>query len=228
MNKTVLIVDDEEAIVEFIELNLKRHGFKVLKAYKGEDAINCVRERKPDIILLDIMLPDIDGFQVCRSIREISQVPVIMLTARGEDVDKILGLEIGADDYMAKPFNPRVLVARIKAILRRLVSVKQENNPASVISFADIRLDLINRTLFKGSQPIELTPREFDLLKLLITNEGKLLKRQKIVDEIWKQEYIDFRSVDVHIRRLREKIEEDPTNPRNILTVWGKGYKFST
>lgn len=225
MSPAVLVVDDEKAIVEFVELNLKRHGFRVLKAYRGEEAIEIVREKKPDIIVLDIMLPDIDGFQVCQRIREISQVPVIMLTARGEDVDKIIGLEMGADDYMAKPFNPRVLVARIKAILRRLASATPEK--PSVLLFGNMKMDLINRTLVKDNKNIELTPREFDLLKFLVTSEGKLLKRQEIIDEIWKHEYVDFRSVDVHIRRLREKIEEDPTEPLRILTVWGKGYKFS-
>jgi len=225
MSPAVLVVDDEKAIVEFVELNLKRHGFRVLKAYRGEEAVEIVREKKPDIIVLDIMLPDIDGFQVCQRIREISQVPVIMLTARGEDVDKIIGLEMGADDYMAKPFNPRVLVARIKAILRRLSSASPEK--PSVLFFGNMKMDLINRTLVKDSKDIELTPREFDLLKFLVTSEGKILKRQEIIDEIWKHEYVDFRSVDVHIRRLREKIEEDPNSPIKILTVWGKGYKFS-
>ena len=222
---TVLVVDDEKAIVEFVELNLKRHGFKVLKAYNGEEAIKIVEKEDPDIIVLDIMLPDIDGFQVCRKIRDFSQVPVIMLTARGEDVDKIIGLEMGADDYMAKPFNPRVLVARIKAILRRLAPVPSEQ-PSSVILSGNIKMDLIKRTLLKGDEVIELTPREFDLLKFLVSNEDKVLTRQEIIDEIWKHEFVDFRTVDVHVRRLREKIEKDPTKPSNILTVWGRGYRF--
>jgi two-component system, OmpR family, response regulator VicR len=227
--QTVLVVDDEKAIVEFIELNLMRQGFSVLKAYTGREAINIVKESKPDIILLDIMLPDIDGFEVCRSIRGFSNAPVIMLTARGEDVDKIIGLEMGADDYMVKPFNPRVLVARINAMLRRLSAVSEDliHSNSSIIAFEDIKMDLIKRTLLKSDKYIELTPREFDLLTFLVQKANKLLTRQEIIDEIWKQEYVDPRSVDVHIRRLREKLETDPNNPEKILTVWGKGYKFN-
>jgi len=226
LTPSILVVDDEKSIVEFIELNLKRQGFSVLKAYKGQDGINIARENNPSVIVLDVMLPDIDGFEVCRSIREFSMAPIIMLTARGEDVDKIIGLEMGADDYMVKPFNPRVLVAKINAMLRRL-SVKVLSSPTSSIIIDDIKMDLINRTLFKSEKQIELTPREFDLLKFLVLNPNKLLKREEIIEEIWKQEYVDHRSVDVHIRRLREKIEKDPNNPEKILTIWGKGYRFN-
>ncbi|MEQ8190825.1 MAG: response regulator transcription factor [Candidatus Eremiobacterota bacterium] len=226
MPPSILVVDDEKSIVEFIELNLKRQGFSVLKAYKGQDGINIARESNPSVIVLDVMLPDTDGFEVCRSIREFSMAPIIMLTARGEDVDKIIGLEMGADDYMVKPFNPRVLVAKINAMLRRL-SVKVLSSPPSSIIIDDIKMDLINRTLFKSEKQIELTPREFDLLKFLVQNPNKLLKREEIIEEIWKQEYVDHRSVDVHIRRLREKIERDPNNPEKILTIWGKGYRFN-
>ncbi len=226
MTPSVLVVDDEKSIVEFIELNLKRQGFSVLKAYKGQDGISIARESNPSVIVLDVMLPDTDGFEVCRSIREFSMAPIIMLTARGEDVDKIIGLEMGADDYMVKPFNPRVLVAKINAMLRRL-SVKVLSSPTSSIIIDDIKMDLINRTLFKSEKQIELTPREFDLLKFLVLNPNKLLKREEIIEEIWKQEYVDHRSVDVHIRRLREKIERDPNNPEKILTIWGKGYRFN-
>ncbi len=226
MTPSVLVVDDEKSIVEFIELNLKRQGFSVLKAYKGQDGVNIARESNPSVIVLDVMLPDIDGFEVCRAIREFSMAPIIMLTARGEDVDKIIGLEMGADDYMVKPFNPRVLAAKINAMLRRL-SVKVLSSPPSSIIIDDIKMDLINRTLFKSEKQIELTPREFDLLKFLVQNPNKLLKRDEIIEEIWKQEYVDHRSVDVHIRRLREKIERDPNNPEKILTIWGKGYRFN-
>jgi len=226
LTPSVLVVDDEKSIVEFIELNLKRQGFSVLKAYKGQDGISIARESNPSVIVLDVMLPDTDGFEVCRSIREFSMAPIIMLTARGEDVDKIIGLEMGADDYMVKPFNPRVLVAKINAMLRRL-SVKVLSSPTSSIIIDDIKMDLINRTLFKSEKQIELTPREFDLLKFLVLNPNKLLKREEIIEEIWKQEYVDHRSVDVHIRRLREKIERDPNNPEKILTIWGKGYRFN-
>jgi len=226
LTPSVLVVDDEKSIVEFIELNLKRQGFTVLKAYTGREGIDIARESHPSVIVLDVMLPDTDGFEVCRSIREFSMAPIIMLTARGEDVDKIIGLEMGADDYMVKPFNPRVLVAKINAILRRL-SVKVLSSPPSSIIIDDIKMDLINRTLFKSEKQIELTPREFDLLKFLVQNPNKLLKRDEIIEEIWKQEYVDHRSVDVHIRRLREKIERDPNNPEKILTIWGKGYRFN-
>ncbi|HPZ06665.1 MAG TPA: response regulator transcription factor [Candidatus Eremiobacteraeota bacterium] len=228
MQSSVLVVDDEPGIVEFVELNLKKEGFYVLKAYKGRDAITITREEKPDIIVLDIMLPDIDGFEVCRSIREFSNVPVIMLTAKGEDLDKIIGLEMGADDYMVKPFNPKVLTARIKAILRRLSSVSSSaSSPSSTIIFKDMKMDLIGRTFLKSNKQLELTAREFDVLKFMAENPNRLLNRQEIIDEIWKHEYVDHRSVDVHIRRLREKIEDDPNNPEIILTVWGKGYKFN-
>ncbi|MEQ8173354.1 MAG: response regulator transcription factor, partial [Candidatus Eremiobacterota bacterium] len=220
MTPSVLVVDDEKSIVEFIELNLKRQGFTVLKAYTGQEGVNIARESNPSVIVLDVMLPDIDGFEVCRAIREFSMAPIIMLTARGEDVDKIIGLEMGADDYMVKPFNPRVLAAKINAMLRRL-SVKVLSSPPSSIIIDDIKMDLINRTLFKSETQIELTPREFDLLKFLVQNPNKLLKRDEIIEEIWKQEYVDHRSVDVHIRRLREKIERDPNNPEKILTIWG-------
>lgn len=226
MTPSVLVVDDEKSIVEFIELNLKRQGFTVLKAYTGQEGVNIARESNPSVIVLDVMLPDIDGFEVCRAIREFSMAPIIMLTARGEDVDKIIGLEMGADDYMVKPFNPRVLAAKINAMLRRL-SVKVLSSPPSSIIIDDIKMDLINRTLFKSEKQIELTPREFDLLKFLVQNPNKLLKRDEIIEEIWKQEYVDHRSVDVHIRRLREKIERDPNNPEKILTIWGKGYRFN-
>lgn len=226
MTPSVLVVDDEKSIVEFIELNLKRQGFTVLKAYTGQEGVNIARESNPSVIVLDVMLPDIDGFEVCRAIREFSMAPIIMLTARGEDVDKIIGLEMGADDYMVKPFNPRVLAAKINAMLRRL-SVKVLSSPPSSIIIDDIKMDLINRTLFKSETQIELTPREFDLLKFLVQNPNKLLKRDEIIEEIWKQEYVDHRSVDVHIRRLREKIERDPNNPEKILTIWGKGYRFN-
>jgi len=228
LQSSVLVVDDEPGIVEFVELNLKKEGFYVLKAYKGRDAITITREEKPDIIVLDIMLPDIDGFEVCRSIREFSNVPVIMLTAKGEDLDKIIGLEMGADDYMVKPFNPKVLTARIKAILRRLSSVSSSaSSPSSTIIFKDMKMDLIGRTFLKSNKQLELTAREFDVLKFMAENPNRLLNRQEIIDEIWKHEYVDHRSVDVHIRRLREKIEDDPNNPEIILTVWGKGYKFN-
>lgn len=226
LTPSVLVVDDEKSIVEFIELNLKRQGFSVLKAYTGQEGVTIARESSPSVIVLDVMLPDIDGFEVCRSIRQFSMAPIIMLTARGEDVDKIIGLEMGADDYMVKPFNPRVLVAKINAILRRL-SAKELHSSASSIIIDDIKMDLIDRTLLKSDKQIDLTPREFDLLKFLVQNPNKLLTREEIIDEIWKQEYVDHRSVDVHIRRLREKIERDPNNPEKILTIWGKGYRFN-
>jgi len=221
--KKILVVDDEEAIVEFIEINLRRAGFAVVKACNGDEALTCLQVENPDCMVLDVMLPDISGFDVLRKARLSSSVPIIMLTARGEDMDKITGLEIGADDYMVKPFNPWELVARIQAIFRRLASTRPEEGVK--MTFGDLVIDPIGRKLWKKGNLVELTPREFDLVRLFAGNPGKIFTREEVRKVIWGHEFIEERSIDVHIRRLRDKIEDKPVDPSYILTIWGVGYK---
>jgi DNA-binding response OmpR family regulator len=223
MAKKILVVDDEEAIVEFIEINLKRAGFEVIKAYNGDDAITRLKACAPDCMVLDVMLPDMSGFEVLRRVRTLSNVPIIMLTAKGEDMDKITGLELGADDYMVKPFNPWELIARIQAIFRRLMAVKPED--VSKMSFGEMIIDPMGRKVWKKGALIELTPREFDLVLLFAGHPGKIFTREEVRKEIWGHEFIEERSIDVHIRRLRDKIEDKPMDPAYILTIWGVGYK---
>lgn len=221
--KKILVVDDEEAIVEFIDINLRRAGFEVIKAYAGVEGIRKVQEDSPDLLVLDVMLPDIDGFEVCRKIRSCSRIPIIMLTAKGEDTDKITGLEIGADDYVVKPFNPWELIARIQAIFRRILPAKTEE--VSKITFGDLAIDPLGRKIWKAARMIELTPREYDLILLFASHPGRIFTRDEVRKEIWGHEFIEERSIDVHVRRLRDKIEDNPLEPRYILTVWGVGYK---
>lgn len=222
MSGTVLVVDDEEGIVEFLELNLTREGFEVVKAYTGEEALHRTRDRSPDVVLLDVGLPDLDGFEVCRRIRHFSDVPVIMVTALEDDVDKIRGLETGADDYVVKPFNPKELVARIRANLRRVAAA--EGKGATILSYGALTIDLMKRRVHHGSEIIELTPREYDLLTFFVNNPGKVLSREEILREVWGSEHLESRSVDVYVRNLREKLGE---GARYIRTVWGKGYRFA-
>ncbi|HHV71263.1 MAG TPA: response regulator transcription factor [Clostridia bacterium] len=223
----ILLVDDEVSIVEFVKINLERAGYEVIAAYDGNEAIQLAKRERPALIILDIMLPGLDGFEVLREIRKFSNVPVIMLTAKGEDIDKILGLELGADDYLTKPFNPRELTARVKAILRRIDKQNEGREEAGRIVIADLDLDLNRREVFVRGKPVELTPKEFDLLEFLSSNPGKVYSRETLLRELWGYDYYgDSKTVDVHIRRLREKIEEEPSKPKYILTVWGVGYKF--
>ncbi|MBI3925107.1 MAG: response regulator transcription factor [Armatimonadetes bacterium] len=221
MSKTILVVDDEEAIVEILEMNLRREGFQVLTAYRGEDAVERVRQSDPDLVLLDVGLPDMDGFQVCRKMRAFSNVPVIMVTARGDDVDKIVGLEGGADDYVVKPFNPKELVARVNAILRRTDGGR---STSTKLSYRELEIDLLRRRVTVGGQQIELTPKEHDLLTFLVSRQGDVLPREEILREVWGSEHLDARSVDVHIRYLREKLGKNAS--KYVRTVWGKGYRF--
>lgn len=221
MSKTILVVDDEVAIVEILEMNLAREGFNVVTAHCGEDAVDRVRQHDPDLILLDVGLPDIDGFQVCRKLRAFSNVPVIMVTARGDDVDKIVGLEGGADDYVVKPFNPKELVARVNAILRRTDGTR---GTQTKLSYREVEIDLLRRRVSVGAKPIELTPKEHDLLTFLVSRQGDVLTREEILREVWGSEHLDARSVDVHIRYLREKLGK--TTSKYVRTVWGKGYRF--
>lgn len=227
MAKKVLVVDDEKLIVKGIRFSLEQDGMEVTCAYDGEEALNLAKEHDFDMILLDIMLPKMDGFEVCQAIREFSNVPIVMLTAKGEDMDKILGLEYGADDYITKPFNILEVKARIKAIMRRTaVAVPKEEN-SNVISSGDIRLDCEGRRLFIKEREINLTSKEFDLLELLVTNPNKVYSRENLLNLVWGYEYPgDVRTVDVHVRRLREKIEPNPSEPRYVHTKWGVGYYY--
>ncbi len=223
--KKVLLVDDEKTLVKALKFNLEKEGFLVEEAYNGEEALEKAFEVNPDIIILDLMLPGLDGFEVCREIRKKEEIPIIMLTAKGEDIDKVLGLELGADDYMTKPFNPRELVARMKAILRR--SAAREEGLRKRIQIGELQIDLLQHRVIKGERDVDLTAKEFALLSFLASNAGRVYSREQLLEQIWGYNYYgDARTVDVHIRHLREKIEEDPGNPRLILTVWGTGYKF--
>ena len=227
--RKVLVVDDEKLIVKGIKFSLEQDEMQVDCAYDGEEALEKAKENKYDIILLDVMLPGLTGFEVCQAIREFSNVPIIMLTAKGEDMDKILGLEYGADDYITKPFNILEVKARIKAILRRSAhhDVKEEES-AKVVESRGLKIDCESRRVHIHGKEVNLTAKEFDLLQLLITHRGKVYSREALLETVWKYDYMgDMRTVDVHIRRLREKIERDSAGPEFILTKWGVGYYFT-
>ena len=226
----ILVVDDEKLIVKGIRFSLEQDGMDVDFAYDGEEAINLAKQTEYDVVLLDVMLPKYDGFEVCQAIREFSEMPIIMLTAKGGDMDKILGLEYGADDYVTKPFNILEVKARIKAIMRRnsRKSGKGKEAENKMITAGDLKLDREGRRVFIGEKEINLTAKEFDLLQLLITHRGKVYSREALLETVWKYDYMgDMRTVDVHIRRLREKIERDSAGPEFILTKWGVGYYFT-
>ena len=222
----VLVVDDEKLIVKGIKFSLEQEGWEVDGAYDGEEALRFAGAKKYDLIILDVMLPKFNGLQVCRQIRESSNVPIIMLTAKGEDMDKIMGLEYGADDYVTKPFNILELKARMKAILRRANQNEKKQNK-KMIEIDDLRLEINSRRVFIKNNEINLTAKEFDMLALLINSPGKVYSRDQLLDTIWGYEYPgDVRTVDVHVRRLREKIEPNPGQPEYIHTKWGVGYYF--
>lgn len=229
MGKKVLIVDDEKLIVKGLRFSLEQDDMEVTCAYDGEEAVELARNNKYDIILLDIMLPKLTGLEVCQHIREFSDVPVIMLTAKGEDMDKILGLEYGADDYITKPFNILEVKARIKAIIRRTAGKAKETSDkkARIIEAGDLRLDCDGRRLHVKGQEINLTAKEFDVLELLVLNPNKVYGRESLLKIVWGEDYPgDVRTVDVHIRRLREKIEPNPSEPKYVYTKWGVGYYY--
>ena len=227
MAKRVLVVDDEKLIVKGIRFSLEQDGMQVDAAYDGEEALEMVKNNAYDIILLDVMLPKLTGFEVCQQIRETSDVPIVMLTAKGDDMDKILGLEYGADDYITQPFNILEVKARIKAIMRRSKSDKQQSSSHSIIEKSDMKLDLESRRAYISGQEINLTAKEFDVLELLAKNPDKVYSREDLLNLIWGKDYPgDERTVDVHIRRLREKIESNPSEPRYVHTKWGVGYYF--
>ena len=227
MSRKVLVVDDEKLIVKGIRFSLEQDDMEVDCAYDGEEAVDMAKRKEYDIILLDVMLPKYDGFEVCRQIRDFSDVPIIMLTAKGEDMDKILGLEYGADDYMTKPFNILEVRARIRTVLRRAGGhVVQEQK---IIRVHDMEVNLVKRTVTLGGEEVRLTAKEFDLLQMFITNRGRPFSRKEMLEAVWKyDDYTgDARTVDVHIRRLREKIERNPDEPEFIFTKWKVGYYFT-
>ncbi|MCI9340429.1 MAG: response regulator transcription factor [Dorea sp.] len=227
MSRRVLVVDDEKLIVKGIRFSLEQDGMMVDCAYDGEEALKLAKENAYDMILLDIMLPKHDGFEVCQQIREFSDVPVVMLTARNDDMDKILGLEYGADDYITKPFNILEVKARIKAIMRRTGKRNQSQVNDKMIVKGSMRIDCESRRVVIDEKEVNLTAKEFDLLELLAMNPNKVYSRENLLNIVWGYEYPgDARTVDVHIRRLREKIETNPSDPKYVYTKWGVGYYF--
>ena len=226
MPKNILIVDDEPTVVKGLRFNLEhQEGYVIDAAYDGEEALEKFDPQKHDLVLLDLMLPKIDGMEVYQKIRAISDVPIIMLTAKDNDMDKIMGLEFGADDYMTKPFNMLELKARIKTVLRRSGAYRLKSE-GDVITQGDLSVNIENRSVELKGEEVNLTAKEFDLLYLFITNKGKVYTRDALLEQVWKH-MGDLRTVDVHIRRLREKIERDPAKPEYILTKWGVGYYFT-
>lgn len=227
MGKRALVVDDEKLIVKGIRFSLEQDGMEVDCAYDGEEALEYAKNNKYDIVLLDIMLPKLTGFEVCQQIREFSNVPIIMLTAKGDDMDKILGLEYGADDYITKPFNILEVKARIKAIMRRSDAKGSARETASVLESGSMRLDCDGRRAYIAGKEIGLTAKEFEVLELLMRNPNKVYGRENLLKLVWGSDYPgDVRTVDVHIRRLREKIEDNPSEPKFVHTKWGVGYYF--
>lgn len=244
IKKKILIIDDEKPIVDILTYNLQKEGYEIIEAYDGEIGYNRAINEKPDLILLDVMLPKQDGLTVCRKVREISNVPIIMLTAKEDIVDKIIGLEIGADDYITKPYSTRELIARIKANLRKVEAISSEFNSKKieeeerikkeekkniVVSFGNAIIDFERYLLKVDDNPIELTLREFELLKFLIQNKGQIFSREQLLEKVWGYDYYgDVRTVDVTVRRIREKIENDSSSPEYILTKRGLGYVFNS
>lgn len=227
MGKKVLVVDDEKLIVKGIRFSLEQDGMEVDCAYDGEEALEAAKKKEYDIILLDVMLPKLNGFEVCQQVREFSDVPVIMLTAKGDDMDKILGLEYGADDYITKPFNILEVKARIKAIMRRSGTKQSHEDSGKVVVVEELKVDCEGRRVYINEKEVNLTAKEFDLLELLMMNPNKVYSRENLLNLVWGYDYPgDVRTVDVHIRRLREKIETNPSEPKFIHTKWGVGYFF--
>ena len=224
----ILVVDDERVLVKGIRFNLENEGYQVETGSDGEEAVEKARGGNFDLIILDLMMPRIDGLQACMKIREFSNVPIIMLTARSEDADKIIGFECGADDYITKPFNILELKARIRALLRRAGQTAQQEKVANRLTRGSIEIDTDERAAWKDGQPVDLTAKEFDLMELFLRNPGRVYSRENLLNQVWGYEYIgEYRTVDVHVRRLREKLEPDPANPEYILTKWGVGYYMS-
>ncbi|MBQ9119227.1 MAG: response regulator transcription factor [Lachnospiraceae bacterium] len=231
MAKRVLVVDDEKLIVKGIRFSLEQDGMEVDCAYDGEEALEAAKKTEYDVVLLDVMLPKLSGFEVCQQIREFSNMPIIMLTAKGDDMDKILGLEYGADDYITKPFNILEVKARIKAIMRRSdrkpAKAEEVKQTVEVSEFGDLRIDREGKRTYIRGKEVNLTAKEFDVLELLLFNPNKVYSRENLLNLVWGYDYPgDVRTVDVHIRRLREKIEDNPSEPKYVHTKWGVGYYF--
>jgi DNA-binding response OmpR family regulator len=230
MSEKILVVEDEISLQETLIYNLKKQGYEVDAVGDGLEALHAAREGKPDLILLDIMLPGMDGFEVCRTLRQEMNTPVLMLTAREDEVDRVVGLEVGADDYLTKPFSMRELIARVKAMLRRVRLIRQESieqNQKDYFLFENLVIDETRREILLNDKPLALKPKEYDLLLFLARHKGQVLTRDFILEKVWGWEYIgDSRTVDVHVRWLREKIENDPASPVRIVTVRGAGYRF--
>ncbi|TMC00645.1 MAG: response regulator transcription factor [Chloroflexi bacterium] len=222
--KSILVVDDEPTLVATLKYNLEREQYKVITARDGASAIDLARAAAPDLIILDLMLPEMDGFEVCRVLRKSLSVPILMLTAKGTEVDKVVGLELGADDYVTKPFGMSELMARVRALLRRIQ--KPVAADETLVS-GDLRVDLARRQAFKNGQPLPLKPKEFDLLGFFLKHMGRVFSRDQLLSQIWGYDFAgDSRTVDVHVRWLRLKVEEDPADPRRLVTVRGAGYRF--
>lgn len=222
----ILVVDDEALLVKGIRFNLQNEGYEVVTGSNGREAVDLARNQDVDLVVLDVMMPEMDGLTACAKIREFSDVPVILLTAKTEDMDKLMGFEQGADDYLTKPFNILELKARIRALLRRAGSRREESRN-SCLEAGSIRLDTDARSAHKAGVPVELTAKEFDVIEFLMRNPNRVYSREALLDTIWAYEYkSDIRTVDVHIRRLREKLEDNPAEPKHILTKWGVGYYF--
>ncbi len=232
MSKKILIVDDEKAIVDILNHNLKREGYETLQAYDGEEAVEKIKSEKPDLVLLDVMLPKMDGFTVCKVARQTTNIPIIMVTAKEDVVDKVIGLELGADDYITKPFSVREVLARVKANLRKWdgieTSIKLNDGEQQTLSFGPLTLDTYKYEAKVSGRSVELTLREFELLKFLATQQGQVFSREELLEKVWGYEYFgDVRTVDVTIRRIREKIEENPSMPEFLATKRGIGYYFN-
>lgn len=227
MSKKILIVDDEKPISDIIKFNLSKEGYEIDTAFDGDEALKKVYQFQPDLVLLDVMLPKLDGFQVCRKIRESFNMPIIMLTAKEEEVDKVLGFELGADDYITKPFGMRELIARVKANIRRVEFLDVDSGGSNVIITGKLTIDLDRYEVKKDNEVIELTLREFELLKFLATQSNQIFTREQLLKDVWGYEYFgDIRTVDVTVRRLREKVEDDSSEPTYIMTKRGVGYYF--
>ena len=225
--KKILVVDDEALLVKGIRFNLQNDGYEVITGCDGVEAVELARSQSPDLVVLDVMMPRLDGLTACSKIREFSDVPIILLTAKTADMDKLLGFDQGADDYLTKPFNILELKARIRALLRRSGGSTPKEPPKNELTGGTIRLDLDARNAYKGDQLADLTAKEFDVIEYLMRNPNRVFSRENLLDTIWAYEYrSDIRTVDVHIRRLREKLEENPAEPKHIMTKWGVGYYF--
>lgn len=226
-NKTILVVEDEASIAEVVSLYLKRAGYNVQIAADGRQALNILERQIPDFVILDLMLPEVDGLSLTRWLRDRSDVPIIMLTARREEIDRISGLEMGADDYVVKPFSPQELVSRVRAVMRRLGREQAEDGQDRALSFNDLSIDPLSRVVKVNESEVELTAKEFDMLYLLMRHPKQVFTRDQLLERVWGgAQYIDPGTVTVHVRRLREKIEADASKPARLLTVWGVGYKF--